>query len=643
MSQLNLFAAEEAPQESIDHGKYLTYLLTQGRVRHSDIALAKLLNNQKLNDSFYLILLLLKSEQNQHSCLSFSDIDWNNPFSLAIELLDEGIPLTPWQSSSGSKIWQRLHSHHAVGEEKPLQLFAQKLYLSRLATYEITLAERFKKMQAQEIKVDLSRLQSLLTKYFGAFDESRHEVDWQKVACAMAAIQGFCVLTGGPGTGKTTTVTKLLAILQSLYVQAPLTIKLVAPTGKAAARLSESILGAKAKLNLASDIDALIPEHAQTLHRLLGVIPNSNRYRFNQQNKLHLDVLIVDEASMVDLSLLAKLVTALPDHARLILLGDKDQLTSVDTGSVLSDLCQGLTLAKQPPYSHNLTSKLNQLCFSGNPYLHSKQSEFCLADSVAFLQKSHRFDSNSGIGQLALSVNNNSRSQLSHIIEQGYEDLAFYDLTTEQYSALIIRSAERYAEYLTLMHEKADPVAIHHAFGQYQLLAAVREGPYGVKTLNKRIEQQLFSLGLIMPNGRYYAGLPIMITQNDYQLKLFNGDIGILLPDESQQLKAVFIDEQGTQRAFYPARLPSHDSVYVMTIHKSQGSEFNHTAMILPPKQRAARSVNRQLVYTGITRAKHKFELVAQTQVLYMAMAKSVSRCSGLRERLTVRKKNNDF
>lgn len=636
MSQLDLFSEEGAPASTIDHGKYLTYLLAQGRLRHSDIALAKLLNNQKLNDCFYVILLLLKSEQNQHSCLAYSDIDWDNPFSLIVELVEEDLPITPWQSSSGKKIWQRLDSHHAVGDGKPLQLFAQKLYLSRLATYEVTLAERFKKMQAQNIKVDLSRLQSLLTEYFGEFDNTNHDVDWQKVACAIAAIKGFCVLTGGPGTGKTTTVTKLLAILQSLYKQAPLTIKLVAPTGKAAARLSESILGAKAKLNLGPDIDHLIPEHAQTIHRLLGVIPHSNRYRFNQQNQLHLDVLIVDEASMVDLSLLAKLVTALPDHARLILLGDKDQLTSVDTGSVLSDLCQGLTLGEQPPYSKNLVSQLNQLCFAGNPYLHATQSEFYLADSVAFLQKSHRFDSNSGIGQLAFSVNNNSRAQLSHTLEQGYKDLALYDLTTEQYTALIIRSANRYAEYLKLMHEKADPVAIHHAFGQYQLLAAVREGPYGVTTLNKRIEQQLFSKGLIMPSGRYYAGLPIMITQNDYQLKLFNGDIGILLPDETQQLKAVFIDEQGAQRAFYPARLPSHESVYVMTIHKSQGSEFSHTAMILPPRQRAARGVNRQLVYTGITRAKHQFELVAQPQVLYMAMAKSVSRCSGLRDRLTL-------
>ncbi|MBQ4845953.1 exodeoxyribonuclease V subunit alpha [Pseudoalteromonas sp. MMG005] len=637
MSQLDLFSAGGEPECVMDHGLYLNYLIAQGRIRHSDIALAKLLNKNETNDIFYLILLLLQAEQNQHSCLAFTDIDWNNPFSLVMELMDETIPMTPWACSTGTKIWQGLVNHHAVGEGKPLQLFAQRLYLSRLANYEVTLAERFKQMQAQKISVDSSRLTALLTDYFGVTNLSTGEVDWQKVACAMAATQGFCVLTGGPGTGKTTTVTKLLAILQSLYHQAPLTIKLVAPTGKAAARLSESILGAKAKLNLMPEVSNLIPEHAQTIHRLLGVIPNSNRYRFNADNQLHLDVLIVDEASMVDLSLLAKLVRAIPAHARLILLGDKDQLTSVDTGSVLSDLCQGLTLGDQPPYSESLTAQLNELCFEGQTYLHPRESEFCLADSIAFLQTSHRFDSHSGIGQLAFSVNNNSRAQLSHTIEQGYQDLALFDLNTHEYTALIIRAAMQYRTYLELMHQGASPVDIHHAFGQYQLLAAVKEGPYGVKTLNKRIEQQLSSQGLINPSGRYYAGLPIMITKNDYQLKLFNGDIGILLPDEEGQLKAVFIDEQGEHRSFYPARLPNHSSVFVMTIHKSQGSEFSHTAMILPPKQRASRGINRQLVYTGITRAKHKFELIAQPKVLHMAMTKSVSRCSGLRERLLTR------
>ncbi|NOU49547.1 exodeoxyribonuclease V subunit alpha [Pseudoalteromonas sp. JBTF-M23] len=628
MSQLDLFA--DTPQAVIDHDAYIAALLVHMRVRHSDLALAKLLNNQKIDDSFYVILLLLRAEQQQHSCLSYEEIQWADPFSLAIYQLD--VPLAPWQPQDGNIIWQQLLQHPAVGEGKPLVLFADKLYLSRLASYEAMLAERFLQMQQQVIKLDEDKLIHLLDSYFPDSEDSG--IDWQKVACAMAASSGFCVITGGPGTGKTTTVTKLLAILQSLYIEAPLTVKLVAPTGKAAARLSESILGAKAKLGLAPKLNELIVDQAQTIHRLLGVIPQSNQYRHNQFNPLHLDLLIIDEASMVDLSLLAKLVQALPTHARLILLGDKDQLASVDTGSVMSDLCQDLALNKQPNYSQSLCDKLNTLCFANKPFLKVQHSDFLLSDSIAFLQKSHRFDSRSGVGQLALAVNNNDTQLLNLTLTKGYSDITLWGLNNEQYIALVERAASHYSRYLTLMHNGADVKDIHHAFSQYQLLAALREGPYGVEQLNRRIEQALYAKRLINPITRHYAGQPIMVVENDYQLKLFNGDIGILLPDEQGQLKATFIDEQGSFRAFYPARLPRYENVYAMTIHKSQGSEFAHTAMILPPIQRASVGINRQLVYTGITRAKQHFELVAQEQVLLNAMNRSVARCSGLRNRL---------
>ncbi|CAM3963263.1 exodeoxyribonuclease V subunit alpha [Pseudoalteromonas byunsanensis] len=628
MSQLDLF--DDTTQNNFDHNAFIELLLKESRIRHADVALAKLLNKQIIDDIFYLILLLLRAEQQQHSCLAYEDIDWQDPFTIQAHCQADST--APWQEATHLKVWQKLQRHPAVGADKPLTLFAQKLYLSRLANYEALLAERFLAMQNQHLVVDESHLSTLLDEYFPT--QNKEMIDWQKVACAMAATRGFCVITGGPGTGKTTTVTKLLAILQSLYIKAPLTIKLVAPTGKAAARLSESILGAKAKLELSTQLSELIPEHAQTIHRLLGVIPQSNQYRHNQYDPLHLDLLIIDEASMVDLSLLAKLVQALPSHARLILLGDKDQLASVDTGSVLSDLCQELTLGTLPCYSQVLCDRLNRLCFASQAKLLGQESDFALSDSVAFLQKSHRFDSQSGIGQLALAVNTNDRKLLTQTLQHGYEDISVRPLNNEQYQSLIQRVAGHYSRYLTLMHNGASAQEIHHAFLEYQLLAALREGPYGVEQLNKRIEQALYVRNLIQPINRHYAGQPIMIIENDYQLKLFNGDIGILLMDEQMQLKATFIDEQGSLRSFYPARLPRHENVYAMTIHKSQGSEFANTAMILPPVQRASAGINRQLLYTGITRAKQYFELVAQEQVLLNAMGRSVSRCSGMRERL---------
>ena len=637
--------------ESIKVVPLLTYLTDEHRVRVVDVKLAELLSGtnaqQGYDDLFYITLMLCLSQQSQHSCLTLTEVDWTNPFNLRqsdFTKLEGTQPdtLSPFSDDYTTEAAIRyLLSHHSVGEQKPLQLFNQRLYFSRLAGYEQTLAQRLLTMSERQPNIDDAVLAQLLTRYFP--DDPSIDIDWQKVACAIAATKGFSVITGGPGTGKTTTVTKLLAILQSLYQAAPLSIKLVAPTGKAAARLTESILGAKNKLSeIPDEINALIPQSAQTIHRLLGVKPFTNKFRHDKSNPLHVDVLIIDEASMVDLSLMAKLIEALPDHARLILLGDKDQLASVDTGSVMSDLCQGLVLGQTPRYSKVRCEQLNTLCFNGAIKLNAQtQSEFKLADCIAFLQHSYRFDAKSGIGQLALAVNTNNRGILNYVEQQSSEGhfrdiILDYDFVATPIEKLVNSAASHYANYLTLIAQGASVAQVHVAFASYQLLAAVREGDYGVNSLNQRIERVLQQKGLISvnPNQRHYTGMPIMVSQNDYQLKLFNGDIGILMPDDSGQLKALFIDEQGNERAFSPARLPAHDKVYVMTIHKSQGSEFSYTAMVLPPLKQASIGINRQLVYTGITRAKHTFELVADKKVLQLAMGKSVSRASGLYERL---------
>lgn len=599
----------------------LAQLIADEKVTQLDIQLAQLLVKDSNDPVFYVVLLLSQYNARQHTCLSLAQLDWSNPF-----MLETPVPLF----ASYEHCLTALRDHPVVGEGKPLLLFAERLYFARYAEYEQILANKLHSLAKRALKLDESRLAQLLNQYFG----TTPTLDWQKIACAMAVQNAFCVISGGPGTGKTTTVTKLLAILQSLYLAAPLSIKLVAPTGKAAARLSESIRDAKQKLELAPNLNAVIPEQAQTIHRLLGVIPQSNKYRHNSHNPLHLDLLIVDEASMVDLALMAKLVEAMPEHGRLILLGDKDQLTSVDTGNVLADICQDLVLGVQPFYSEARVLQLNKLCHQGqHTALQAKQSDYVLADNIAFLQHSHRFDEKSGIGQLAKAVNSNDKQLLQEIKAFGYPELAFYDLTNE-YKAMIIRCAEAYSQYLALIKQGASPQEVHDAFLQYQLLAAVREGNYGVNKLNSEIEAQLARMGLISPSHRHYVGMPLMISQNDYQLKLFNGDIGIIMPDDDGHLKAVFMSEGGSTRSFYPARLPAHEKVYAMTIHKSQGSEFLHTVMILPPMQQAKIGVNRQLVYTGITRAKKRFDLIAQPQVLQLAMNKMLTRSSGLYQRL---------
>jgi exodeoxyribonuclease V alpha subunit len=630
----------------------LNYLLSENRVRMIDVKLAELLCGETTSDVFFIIVLVGIAQQNQSSCLVLNEVDWQNPFAIRpqdLKKIEGDIPdkISPFEDNyTLESALKSLLVHNSVGVSKPMQVQNQRLYFTRLAEYETIIASGLIEMSQRNIDYDTHELKSLLNKYFGD-SSTQNDIDWQKVACAIAATKGFSVITGGPGTGKTTTVTKLLAILQSLAGSDGLKIQLVAPTGKAAARLSESILAAKEKLSgIDHDIKALIPSDAQTIHRLLGVRPLSNKFRHNKSNPLHLDVLIIDEASMVDLSLMAKLFEALPQHARLILLGDKDQLSSVDTGSVLSDLCQGLELQQTPSYSAQRINQLNQLCFDGlntivGPNCDETTRNYKLRDCIAFLQHSYRFDEKSGIAQLALTVNTNNSGKLKYV-EQEIKDGFFtdlilnYDLTAQALQGLVSNAAQHYSHYLRLVNEGASASQIHKAFADYQLLAAVKDGDFGVKKLNLLIEKALLARGLINqnPNERHYAGMPIMIQQNDYQLGLFNGDIGILVSDEHNQLNAIFVDEQGQSKTFSPARLPAHETVYAMTIHKSQGSEFAHTAMVLPPLTQASVGINRQLVYTGITRAKTKFEVLAERRVLEFSMDKSVSRASGLYQRL---------
>ncbi|MFY8273358.1 exodeoxyribonuclease V subunit alpha [Pseudoalteromonas sp. SSDWG2] len=605
-------------------------LISQKKVRKVDVELAKLLTGEEQGDGFYLILLLLSAMNNQHTCLELNTIDWQNPF--AIDPRSEQMVTF----SANFELNQVLKNLPCVGARQPVRVVDSRLYLARYDDYEANLAQRFAQLSQEPVHIDEQRLTALLAHYFDSDTHTTGAPNWQKVACATAATHKFSVITGGPGTGKTTTVTRLLAILQSLYENAPLHIELVAPTGKAAARLSESIMGAKGSLTHTSEqVLSLIPEQAQTLHRLLGTVPYSNNFRHDANNPIHADLVIVDEASMIDIGLMSKLVDALAPHTRLILLGDKDQLSSVDTGNIMADLCSQCELGVLPHYSDTWAQKLAQYCLE-NRYHSGEETHYLLRDNVAFLQHSYRFDGLSGIGRLAYAVNRGEQRQVKEILRQHHDDVSYFPLEEGFYSDLINRAAEHYSAYLQYAQEGMDAIAVHHAFAQYQLLGALREGPFGVEQLNQRIEYCLAQKGLIDIGSKFYMGMPIMITQNDYQLRLFNGDIGILLHDEQGALKAMFVGSDGDIRAFYPGRLPQFDKVFAMTIHKSQGSEFAHTAMVLPPLGRGGHNLNRQLVYTGITRAKKHIEIISDTRTLDYAIEQPIKRASGLYQRLTL-------
>jgi exodeoxyribonuclease V alpha subunit len=532
------------------------------------------------------------------------------------------IPVPP------AEAWVRSLRRSAVvgqpGERAPLILDeCGRLYLGRYWHFEQVLAGALARRAGAWIAdVDLERLHRGLDRLFPPAEET----DWQRVAAAVSVLRPLCVISGGPGTGKTRTVTSILALLVEQAGDTPPRIALAAPTGKATARLRESLRSAKAGLGLHPDLATRIPDEAVTLHRLLGFRPGRANPRHGRDNPLHLDVLVVDEASMVDLPLMARLFEALPDRARVILLGDKDQLASVEAGMVLGDICGHGTPLR---YSERLCRILNRV--AGTALSPAPACAAEIADHIVVLRKSWRFRDDSGIGALARLVNRGDGEGTLALLGQGtFADVSREDPASETLNRLIARDVvPAFREVLA----SPDPATALAALNRVRVLCALRGGPYGVGALNRRIEDALDRAGLIKRTLGGYAGRPVMVTVNDHGQGLFNGDVGLVLPDPaSGGAERVFFETADGVRRILPSRLPPHETVYAMTVHKSQGSEFAEVLLVLPESD--SRALTRELIYTGITRARHRVVLVAGSQRLRESVARRVKRSSGLHDAL---------
>ncbi|CAE6881366.1 exodeoxyribonuclease V subunit RecD [Pseudomonas marincola] len=502
-----------------------------------------------------------------------------------------------------------------AGSFTPLIMVGERLYLARYQAYEQQLAEQLLARCSDIPPVDEAVLSASLTRLF-AFNSQ--QPDWQRLAAAQAVRRKLAVISGGPGTGKTTTVVRLLAALLEQPDSGHLAIGLAAPTGKAAARMAEAIRNAKAQLPVSDAVKAALPEEARTLHRLLGSRGDSPQVRHNAANPLPLDVLVVDEASMVDLALMAKLVDALAPSARLILLGDKDQLAAVEAGAVFAELCEGRGFNAQA------AADLQRIT---GQQVAVEQPRSKLGDAVVLLTHSHRFAGDSGIGELARRINGGDVPGTLKVLREGREDLAWIETPTP--NDLLVRLEQGYAGFLQAA-KSVDPAAAFAAFNTFRALTAQREGPWGVSGINEALEARFKRRLQVASRERWYAGRAVMVRQNDYALGLFNGDIGICLMTE-HGLRVVFEAEQGF-RPFAPARLPSHDSAFAMTVHKSQGSEFNQVLLALP--EQPSPLLTRSLFYTGITRAKNKVEIWGLPVRLAEAVSTRAERAAGLAERL---------
>lgn len=492
---------------------------------------------------------------------------------------------------------------------------------------------------------DLKSLPSFEKGGQGGFPDVRHdhergpgpdpgpEPDWQKVAAFAALRKRLCVISGGPGTGKTTTVARILALLIESEGIPGRRIALAAPTGKAAARLQEAIQGEKAKLACPDAVKEAIPETASTIHRLLGSIPNSPFFRHDARHPIEADVVVIDEASMTDLALMSKCVQAVPAKARLIIMGDRHQLASVEAGAVLSDICGG---DRAPVFSAAFAAEAEAAC--GFPMEASPSAEG-RGDCIVALRRNFRFGSASGIGRLSEAIRGGDADEAMAILRGGgFADLEWRDIPDGRalQRSLPTVAAEGYAPYLVAESTEAT----FDAFGDFRILCAVREGPFGVSAMNAATERTLADRGFIRLTSRWYRGRPVMVTRNDYGVRLFNGDIGIVTgasagddggDREDRADQVLFSSDQGF-RAVHAMRLPEHETVYALTVHKSQGSEFGTVLLVLPDRDSPV--LTRELLYTGVTRARSRLLVWGREEAVRAAVSRPTARASGLYDAL---------
>ena len=531
-----------------------------------------------------------------------------------------------WQALLEASAWvARPQDPTLPGDDAPLVLENGLVYLRRYREYERQLAEGLQRIGHHRLpSADLQRLAPLFARLF---PQAATQVDHQARAAAVTLRHPLALVTGGPGTGKTTTIARLLLLLAAQAAaeqrSAP-RVTLAAPTGRAAERMAESLRQALQRLQ-ADGVDpalgSALPTSGTTLHRLLGVIPDSPRFRHHRDNPLPFDVVVVDEASMIDLPMMAKLVEAIADGTRLILLGDADQLPSVEAGDVLSAILQASgdgegTHADDARALH--TMLLPQT-------LQPVAAARAFAGRRVQLQRGYRQSDALDLAPLADAVRAGDRPRTLELLRSG--ELAGVSFHEDLLDPLQAHRAYLLQRWQALA-EAADPAQALQQAGQLRILTALREGPQGARGLNSRIETLLAGA-----NAGYFNGRLLLVTENSYRHRLFNGDIGICLRDDSGSSVAWFPGEDVAHpRAFHPAALPAHESAFAMTVHKAQGSEFDEVWLQLP--RHDSRVLSRELVYTGLTRARSRLHLAGSAEILQQALQRHASRISGLAWRL---------
>jgi exodeoxyribonuclease V alpha subunit len=660
----------DLPAQALSAAQTLQWLnlwTGQGLLRHIDSALAAQLLRLDPHATPALLVaaaVLAQMEGRGHTCLPLADLcqppvallGWpaaavEGPQGLKALWTHMPATLADWPTAlQGTSLGACLRQADAPDQGQPLVLGgptdAPLLYLRRYAGYEQRVGQHLLQRAGEPLAVHEAAAREWLDRFFAPNPEEPQATDWQKLACAVALRARLSVITGGPGTGKTYTAARLLALLLALHDGgSPLRVALAAPTGKAAARLKQSIDDALIRLPVPADagldLNALTARMgpARTLHSLLGARPDTRQFRHHAANPLDVDVLIVDEASMVHLEMMDALLQALPPTARLVLLGDKDQLASVEAGAVLGDLCRDATAGRYSTATAQFVQVVAGQALPADCVVPDPAP--VLAQQTVMLRQSRRFQG--AIGQLALAVNRGDATAARAVLsaaDAGPALLALQPSDPKVVCALALGTSGKpsYADCLRLLQAGPDGQgaeahaswvrSVLKAFERFRILCAVHQGDWGTQGLNAAVQKALADQGLLQPQGDWFAGRPIMVTRNDAQLGVFNGDVGVVLPNTDGKLKAWFLDGDAL-RSVSVMRLAQVETAFVMTVHKSQGSEFEHTALVLPPG--GAEVLSRELVYTGITRARQQFTLIeAEAGLLEAAIDRPSLRASGL-------------
>jgi exodeoxyribonuclease V alpha subunit len=608
-------------------------------------------------------VLLAEFEARGHSCLRLQDLAdqpweklaWKEEQWQRLCEAAGPLPATPqdWRDllSACQAVWRA----GCDDAGQPLVLHSDRLYLRRHWREENQIARAVSARVAQGRAVDAAQVRHYLDRLFDPSPDGE-TVDWQKAACAIAARGSLSIITGGPGTGKTYTVARLLALLQGLAGEsADLRIAMAAPSGKAAARLRESIDAALTGLTDKAagliDLAGLRSRLGQpvTLHALIGMHAETRAVRHDAFRPLDVDVLILDEASMAHLEMMACVLEALPPQAMLVILGDKDQLASVEAGAVLGDLCGD---AHAGGYSEATVRYIEAASGQAVPR-DMVVDGHALCQQIVMLRKSRRFEG--PIGTLALAVNENRPLQALAILRNAGlgagDGTLHWDERASTASLLELATRGRphandgYGRFFAELATKPRDAAAHadwarrvlQAFDGFRILCAVREGAWGVAGINEAVEQHARSLKLLGDSGEWYEGRPIIITRNDRGLGVANGDTGVCLKEPGPRgVMRVYLPDGAGVRSVLASRLAHVETAFAMTVHKVQGSEFAHAGLVLPVKPSPV--VSRELIYTGITRARDNFTLVTPlASMLEQGMDRQTQRTSGLRELLEER------